>query len=194
MKYIGARITAGLPVLLSGLLVLLAAQWLWPGPALAAPASSYDPARLRQVLLNIHGYDKLALEAASTNVSEILMSLAGDPNEAMVVRRQAIKGLRLYPEDGVMNFIEQEAPSAPRSLKRLYLSSLSGFAASHPARVSALVAASLEDADASVRMDAVRLSDQLGATPQVKSLLQSRFSREPDAGLRAEIQRRLNAP
>jgi hypothetical protein len=193
MMRIGARKTAGWPVLLGAWLMFLAAQSLGFGPAQAAPASSYDPARLRQVLLNIHGYDKAALEAASTDVSEILMTLANDPEELMVVRRQAVKGLRLYPEDGVMNFIEQQAPSAPRTLKRLYLSSLNGFAATHPARVSALVAANLEDADVSVRLDAVRLSDRLGATPQVKSILQSRLSREPDAQLRVEIQRRLGA-
>ena len=191
MKHHSPSIPVSLLVLLGGLLAALAAHSALPAPAWAAPASSYDPARLRQVLLSIHGYGKTALEAASTNVSEILTMIAGDPNEPMAIRRQAVKGLRLYPEDGVMTFIEKEAPTAPRTLKRLYLSSLSGFTATHPARVSALVAAHLEDADVTVRMDAVRLTDQLGATPQVQSILQNRMAREPDAGLRAEIQRRL---
>jgi hypothetical protein len=191
MKRIGKTITKRWPVLLSGFLTLLAAQSFALQPALAAPASSYDPVRLRQMLLGIHGFDKAALESASTNAPEILMSLANDPNEQMVVRRQAVKGLRWYPEDGVLGFIEQQAPSAPRTLKRLYLASLSGFAATHPARVTAVAATAIEDPDVAVRRDALTLSDRLGATPQVKSILQSRLAREPDAGLRAEIQSRL---
>jgi hypothetical protein len=178
---------------LAALLGFLAA----PGPSVplaqGAPASSYDPARLRQALLSIHGFSKEALEAATTNAPDVLMLLAADPEEEMAVRRQAVKALRFYPEDGVMSFIEQQAPSAPRGLKRLYLSSLGGFVTSHPERVSVMAAAALEDADRSIRLDALKVADRLGARPEVRAMLQSRLAREADPGLRLEIQRRLGS-
>ena len=157
------------------------------------PSVTYNPERVRALLLSIHGYTREGLQAASTNADEILMMLAGDGQEEMVVRRQAIKGLRLFPSDGTLSFIEREVGGAPEGLKRLYLSSLGGFAQAFPDRVGALAESALNDPLVNVRFSALKLTGELGQTPRVRSMLQSRLAAEPDAKLRAAIQQRLGA-
>jgi len=176
------------------LALLLTASWFaCPVIAEAQQATQYRPDRVRAMMTSIHGYTREGLEGASSNVDEILMMLAADDQEQMLVRRQAIKGLRLYTTADVLSFIEQNSAAAPESLKRLYLSSAAGFAGAFPARVQALAEANLNDSEVNVRFSALKLSDALRATPQLTTMLQSRLALESDAGLRAAIQRRLGA-
>lgn len=162
------------------------------GEALSAPAATtYDPERVRTLMLSIHGYTREALDAASTDVPEILMMLAGDGQEQLTVRRQAVKGLSLYPSDEVLTFIENRVPAAPPPLKRLYLNSLGRFGQSFPDRVGALAETYLNDPELTVRYSALKLASQLESSPRVRTMLQSRLTREPDAQLRSEIEKRL---
>jgi hypothetical protein len=161
--------------------------------AQAQQATEYRPDRIRALMTSIHGYTRAGLEAASTNVDEILMSLADDEQELMLVRRQAIKGLRLYPTAEVLSFIEQESVSAPANLKRLYLSSAAGFAQGFPERVRTLAETHLNDESVNVRFSALKLSGALEQGVQVRTMLQNRLALEPDQKLRSAIQARLNA-
>ena len=157
------------------------------------PSVTYNPERVRALLLSIHGYTREGLQAASTNADEILMMFAGHGQEEMVIRRQAIKGLRLFPSDGTLSFIEREVGGAPEGLKRLYLSSLGGFAPAYPDRVGTLAESALNDPLVNVRFSALKLTGELGQTPRVRSMLQSRLAAEPDARLRTAIEQRLGA-
>ncbi|MEE8555614.1 MAG: HEAT repeat domain-containing protein, partial [bacterium] len=147
--------------------------------------------RVRTLMLSIHGFTLAQLNAVSTDVPEILMTLADDGGELMLVRRQSIKGMRLYPTEPLLTFIEDRVDEAPLGLKRLYLSSLGGFAASDPARVTPLMEQALDDPDITVRYAALNLASQLGSTQEVQSILQTRLSVEPDGGLRGSIERQL---
>lgn len=157
------------------------------------PSVEYRPERVRALMLSIHGYTKAALQAASVDAEQILMMYAGDPQEAMVVRRQAVKGLRLFPQDSTLRFIESTMPGSPEGLKRLYLDSLEGFAAGFPDRVTALAGTALNDPLVTVRSSALHLTGVLQQTAGVRQMLESRLAVEPDAGLRSRIQQRLNA-
>lgn len=154
-------------------------------------AASYDPERVRTLMLSIHGFTLAQLNAVSTDVPEILMTLADDGGELMLVRRQSIKGMRLYPTEPLLTFIGDRVDQAPLGLKRLYLSSLGGFAASDPARVTPLMEQALDDPDITVRYAALNLASKLSSTQEVQSILQTRLSVEPDGGLRGSIERQL---
>lgn len=154
---------------------------------LTPQATSFEPEKVRTLMLSIHGYTRAQLEAASTDVDQVLMVLADDPDELMLVRRQAVKGLRLYPTEEVLNFIEGRVDQAPLGLKRLYLSSLSGFVNSHPGRVTAIMEDALNDSEITIRYAGLNLARKLEGDGQVNSILQQRLDTEPDPTLRNRI-------
>ena len=171
-----------------------AAQQIRPGGNAGQPvarATTYDPERVRALMMSIHGYTREGLEGASTNVPEILMTLAGDGREETVVRRQSVKGLSLYPTEEVLTFIEKELVSAPLHLKRLYLNSLGGFAQGFPDRVSTVAETYLNDPELVLRYSALKLTGRVGQTPRVRTMLETRLTHEPDLKLRKEIEKRL---
>lgn len=173
---------------------LFVASWLaLPHVAAAQQAAEYRPDRVRALMSSIHGYTREGLEAASTNVNEIMMMLAADDQEQVFIRRQAIKGLRLYPTDEVLTFIEQKSVSAPANLKRLYLSSAAGFVQAFPDRVATLAETHLSDESVNVRYSALKLSGALQASARVRTMLQNRLALEPDQKLRSAIQAKLNS-
>jgi hypothetical protein len=191
-------------VLSLALLTLLLGAMAWPAMAQVRPggaveeellsrATTYDPERVRALMLSIHGYTYAALESVSTDVPRILMMLAGDDRELMVVRRQAVKGLKLYPQADVLTFIENQVGRVPEPLRRLYLGTLGGFALGFPDRVSAIAETYLNDPELLVRYAALTLAGQLEPSPRVRSILETSLEREQDATLRSAIRKQLNA-
>jgi hypothetical protein len=163
-----------------------------PGTGAApAPATEYRPERVRDLLLAIHGFSREALLAASTDVPAILQGFVAEPSETMLVRRQAIKALALFPTSAGLAFIEQHVPAASPGFKSLYLSSLKAFAAAYPQRVEAIVTPLLADGDGTVRVAAVKLAGHLRGSLALEAALRERLVSEPSEAVRQAIQRVL---
>jgi hypothetical protein len=165
-----------------------------PGTPAAPPpaATTPDPDRVRTLLRALHGFSRAALDTASADVAAILMRFIDDPAEAVLVKRQAIKALGLYPTDSVLAFIEARAPAAPNPYKPLFVGSLGAFAASQPVRVTAAVTPLLADPDVGVRAAAAHLANTLPPSPTLKAALQDRIAVEPSADLRAKLRSALS--
>jgi hypothetical protein len=154
-------------------------------------ATTYNPQGVRTQMMAIHGFSRAGLEAASTDVSAILQALISDGGEMMVVRRQAIKALRLFPTDGNFAFIKNELDSAPASLQRVYLVSLRGFTESKADETAALVAPLLASEDVGVRHAAVGLAGRLTLNGNLRAALSARLNDESEPGVQAAIRRVL---
>jgi len=155
------------------------------------PATAYDPARLRTQLLGIHGFTRAQLDAASTNVPQILMAWIDHPTESHFIRRQAIKALQLYPSDAVFGFIRERLPLAPPSLQHLYVTDLKDYVPTHPQEVQDLVLPLLSSPRVTVRHAAVDVAGQMKGSGNVVARLQERLSEEPDPGVKKDIERQL---
>ena len=151
------------------------------------PATIYDPERVRMHLLAIHGFTREQLEAASTEVDQVLRGLIDGPGEPVVVKRQAIKALRHYPNVETLDFIAARLSGAPPTLQRLFLGTLEKFPARNDGRLERLVEPLLESSDLSVRHAAVGLAAKLEATPRLRSALEAVLSGETDPALRNSI-------
>ena len=121
----------------------------------------------------------------------ILTAIIDDPKESMLIRRQAIKALALYPTDESFTFITARLEGAPLGLQRLYITSLAGFGHSRRQDILPLLEALLANRDATVRDAALGLAQHLAPGPALRGLLQARLAVEPEAGLRQAIQRQL---
>lgn len=165
------------------------------GPAASAPAaplaSRRDPDAVRSVLKSVHGFSREALDAASTDVPDILQGFIDSAGEPLLVRRQAIKALALYPSDANLSFIEARVDAAPVGLRRLYLLSATAFGTARPAAVSAILERALGDDDVTVRGAAVAGAARLVHVSSVRSALEGRLDSEPDPALRREIGKAL---
>ena len=151
------------------------------------PATTYDPERVRMHLLAIHGFTREQLEAASTEVDQVLRGLIDGPGEPVVVKRQAIKALRHYPSVENLDFIAARLSGAPPTLQRLFLGTLEKFPARTDGRMQGLVEPLLESSDLSVRHAAVGLAATLEATPRLRSALEAVLSGETDPTLKNSI-------
>lgn len=174
------------------------------GPARQAPArgmsggeesltaaTDYNPDRVRNQLKAIHGFTRARLDAASTDVPQMLMAWIADPGESMLIRRQAVKALKLYPSGQTFTFIRDTLPGAPAPLQMLLLGALQAHAAQRPAEVAALAATYLEHSQVTVRQAAVSLAGALQGRPELNRKLQERLAEEPDPGVRKSIHRAL---
>ena len=183
---------------------LLSAQTLGPAlekmkrvrqsaPAPLRQASSHDPARVRTLLQALHGFTRGSLDAASTDVPRILTTFIDSGAESMLMRRQAIKALALYPTDENLAFIETRIGAAPLGLRRLYVNSLGAFAETRPGRVAVALKPLLEDADITVRYAAAGVAGQHKDASAIRALLEDRLAKEKNASLHNEIQEILKA-
>jgi hypothetical protein len=165
-----------------------------PGSVAPAPAATPDPERVRTLLRALHGFSRTALDTVSTDVPAILMGFIDDPAEAVLVKRQAIKALALYPTDPVLSFIEARTPGASNPYKTLFVGSLGAFAASQPARVTTALTPLLADADLGVRATAAHVAGTVAPSPALTAVLQARLATEPSGELRAKLQAVLARP
>jgi len=161
-------------------------------PALP-PASQYAPERIRTALMAVHGFSREALDATSIQVPQILMGFVDDPSEALLVRRQAIKALKLYPSDAAFRFIQGHLAAAPQGLKVLLLESLAPYASTRTAELVPLLQAELQSPDVVVRHAAVSLAAKAGGQVQVRSLLSTHLASEPERTVRSAIETALSA-
>ncbi|MCZ6627904.1 MAG: hypothetical protein O7E56_06705, partial [SAR324 cluster bacterium] len=155
-------------------------------------ATSHNPSRVRNLMLAIHGFTRAQLDAASTGVDAILRGFLSDPAEAMVVKRQAIKALGLYPADENFVFIKTRMAVAPVGLRRLYMLSLAGFDDGKHDEIVGMLGNMLADPDVGTRHVAVSLAARLRPSTQLRSALLAHLSDEPEPGLRAAIGRVLS--
>lgn len=161
------------------------------GQAAQAPATTRNPERVRTQMMAIHGFSRAGLEAASTDVSAILQGFISDPDEMPLVRRQAIKALRLFPTDDNFAFIKNELDSAPAGLQRVYLVSLRGFTESKADETAALLQPLLASGDVGVRHAAVGLAGKLALNGNLRAALGARLNDEREPGVQAAIRRVL---
>lgn len=164
-----------------------------PAPRPAEPAETRSPESVRRVLRSIHGFTRAALDAASTDVPDILMAIADDPDEAMALRRQAVKALGLYPDEAVLAFIEAEFADAPDSLQRIYLTTLRAFADTAPERATHIAAERLSHQDALMRNAALELAKRLPSSDRLVTALSTQLQQETDPNLRRELEETLQA-
>ena len=167
------------------------------GPAAAetlAPATVFAPERVRTQLRGFHGFTRARLDAVSTDVPSILRGWIADPDEPMLIRRQAIKALKLYPSAETFAFIRGRISTAPPVLQMLFLGSLQPHAAARPDEVGELVKTYLDGGDVVVRHAAVALAEQLDEAELRRGLLRKRLAVEPDPAVRRAINRALSAP
>jgi len=155
------------------------------------PATTYDLNQLRLVLRAYHGFTAEALQAATTEVPRALRELAGNPAEAMLVRRQAVKALGLFPDPQSFTFVSAGLNETNIGLKRLYVAALAPYAATHGAEVTALLNAPLNDGDALVRTHAAKVALKVPVSEGLRGLVNSRLQVEADANVRGELQKVL---
>ena len=161
------------------------------GSSAEAPATTRNPELLRTLLMAVHGFTREGLEAASTEVSTILRGFIADEDESMLVRRQAIKALRLFPSDGNFAFISGNVADAPEGLQRLYLLSLRGFAGRRDAQIGAILEPLLDSNAVGVRHAAAGLSRRLVLTASLRARINSRLTREQDPAVRSALRNAL---
>ena len=181
-------ITIGAAVLAVTAFMLLGCA---PAQAQPLPATTQNPERVRNLMLAIHGFSYDALQAASTDVPAILRGFIDDPAENVIVRRQAIKGLRYYPSDENFAFIQTRLDGAPIGLRRLYILTLAGFDATHHDRIVDMVGPLLADPDVGTRHATLALCGRLNADARLRGLLENRLPEESEAGVRRAINRVL---
>ena len=155
------------------------------------PATTQNPARLRNLLQAIHGFSKDSLEAASTDVPVLLRGFISDPAETITVRRQAIKALRFYPDEENLVFIKSRVNQAPAGLKRLYTTSLGRFAGTLQTPAASVLTALVEDSDAGVRHAAIGAAQTLGLTAELRTSLVNRLAKETDGPVRRALSKAL---
>ena len=155
-------------------------------------AVAHDPERLRTQLLSYHGFTREQLDAASTDVAQILMGWIDDPGESAFIRRQAVKALQLYRSDEVFGFISQRLPEAPPELQHLLLTDLKAYVPVHPQAVQELVLPLLDSPQVVVRQAAVEVAGQLIGSGTVVVRLQERLAVERDSGVRKAIESKLS--
>ena len=155
------------------------------------PATTHNPEQVRSLLLAIHGFTYDGLQAASTDVSAILQGFIDDSKESALIRRQAIKALRLYPSNENFAFIQTRMEGAPIGLRRLYILSLAGFDATHHDRIVDMVGPLLADPDVGTRHATLVLCGRLNADARLRALLEERLPEESEAGVRRAINRVL---
>ena len=151
------------------------------------PATSRDPARLRSLLLAIHGFSRQGLEAATTDVPVLLRQFISDGGESITVRRQAIKALRFYPTQDNLGFIQARVGLAPVGLKRLYASTLGRYSGALQAGASATLSTLVNDGDAGVRHAAIGAVRLLGVNSETRKALDGRLKVEADASVRRAL-------
>lgn len=156
-----------------------------------APATTRNPQQVRTLLMFVHGFTRERLEAASTDVASILRGFIGDRDESMLVRRQAIKALRLFPTDGNFAFIRGNVADAPEGLQRLYLHSLRGFAGTRDEQIGAILEPLLDSNAVGVRHAAAGLSRKLVLSASLRARINSRLAREQDPGVRSALRKAL---
>ena len=161
------------------------------GQASPAQATTRNAARLRTQLMALHGFSRAGLEAASTDVAAILRGFISDSGESMLIRRQAIKALRIYPSDETFTLIRNNITGAPEGLQRLYLHSLAVYAGARDTQIGALVTPLLSSDSVGVRHAAAGLSRRLRLSGTFRASLQLRLAEEPDAGVRSAIEKAL---
>jgi len=176
------------------------AQTLRPGglpaksrPAPPPPSSSYAPERVRTALMAIHGFTREELDGTSSQVPQILMDFVDNPKEAMLVQRQAIKALKLYPSDSAFLFLQRHLAGAPQGLAVLLLQSLSPYAATRSAELVPVLQTQLQSPDVVVRHAAVSLAAHAGGVVSVRGLLSTHLASEPDRSVRSAIETALSA-
>ncbi len=152
-------------------------------------ATTRDPARVRMLLRAIHGTRRAQLDAASTGVAAILRAWIDSPDEPALIRRQAIKLLRLYPSAENFAFVRARLPAAPLNHARLYLTGLAAYARSRPAEVLEAVAAALADGDVGMRHAGLYLAERLAPSPRLRAVLEKRLRTEAEPSLRGGLER-----
>ncbi len=157
------------------------------------PATQYAPERIRTALMAIHGFTREQLDAISIQVPQILMGFVDDANESVLVQRQAVKALKLYPGDGTFAFLQGHLSAAPQGLKVLLLDSLAPYASTRSAELIPLLQTQLQSPDVVVRHAAVSLAAQAGGSVQMRGLLSSHLASEPDRSVRSAIETVLSA-
>ncbi|MDH4247810.1 MAG: hypothetical protein OEW39_08340 [Deltaproteobacteria bacterium] len=191
----------GLPrnIFLSAVLasVLLSTSWtaaraqqpLAPAPAQSAPelATGYDLEAVRLVLRAYHGFTQEGLLAASTQVPRALRELADSSAEDLLVRRQAIKALGLFPDPENFAFVSARLNAANVGLKRLYVAALGPYAPTRGAEVTALLAAPIQDRDALVRTYAAKVAGRVPLSTGLQGLVNTRLQVEADSGVREAL-------
>lgn len=193
-------VTAGLAVLLLAAAPAAQAQLRARHPALATAAPggdgpllvAYAPQRLRNRLMAIHGFSRDDLNSVSTDVAAILRGFILDPAEAMVVRRQAIKALRLYPDETNFQFIREHIAEAPLNLKRLYVGSLRGFAPARAGEITGMLEPLLASPERTLRHAALGLAETLPPSEALRTMLRNRLPLEPEPDVRQRIQQMLS--
>lgn len=169
-------------------------------PAVGAPPPGgdgpvvviYAPQRVRNRLQAIHGFSRDDLNSVSTDVPAILRSFVLNPAESMVVRRQAIKALRFFPDETNFQFIREHIADAPLNLKRLYVGSLRGFSPGRAGEITVMLEPLLASPERTVRHAAVGLAAELPPNDTLRTLLRNRLSLEPEPALRQRIQQLLS--
>ena len=155
------------------------------------PATSNNPVRLRNMLLAIHGFTRIRLDAASTDVPAILQGFIDSPSESITVKRQAIKALKLYPTGENLAFIEGRINSSPLGLQRLYISSLAGFIGNNEDQVANLLIPLVGNPDITIRQVAVGVAGILQLNTPLRSALEKRLDIETESSFRRAINRAL---
>lgn len=161
------------------------------GQTSPAQATTRNPARLRTQLMALHGFSRAGLEAASTDVADILRGFISDSGESMFIQRQAIKALRIYPSDENFALIRGNINGAPEGLQRLYLHGLADYAGEKDEQIGTLVTPLLNSNAVGVRHAAAGLSSKLRLSGSLRASLQNRLAEEPDAGVRSAIEKAL---
>lgn len=150
-----------------------------------------DSERVRHLLRSVHGFTREALDAASADVPAVLQGLIATPGEPLLMRREAIKALALYPGAAALAFVQGRLASAPTDLKRLFLVGLARFANVDAPTVSALLARGLADADVTVRWAAARSAIALAGLAPVQAMLTRHAGTETDPALRTVLRKAL---
>ncbi len=163
-----------------------------PPPSTASAAGTLGPRAIRNQLLSIHGFGREGLERSAGDISALLRGFVADPTEPMVIKRQAIKALGLFPNDRNFEFIASRFAGAPLSLSRLLVGSLRPFAASKAREITGLLENLLDSPHASLRHAAVGLAASLPESHRLTTLLRKRLVAETEGAVRRGLLRILS--
>ena len=163
-----------------------------PSGQAMTPATVQDPARLRNLLLAIHGFSREALDSASADVPLLLRRFIEDEQETVTVQRQAIKALRLYPSQENLTFIQARVGSAPVTLKRLYATTLGRYSGALQQSAQSTLRTMVSDPDVGVRHAAIGAVRLLGVDETTRKTIGDRLRMEADASVRRAMKAALS--
>lgn len=120
-----------------------------------------------------------------------LIKIVEEANSPNYYHFRALAALRLYPNEGVAQFLENYLTEnkSPSHLRRALASFVHAFGTTEPERVEKAAAGFLKHADPQMRIAAARALKQVNLST-AQRLLEDYLQNEPEAWIRLEIQKK----